>query len=61
MGSLKVITSHSLTRLAAALATDLDSTPTPPLGRDTVVVLNLGMARWLSLEMAAIRGVAAGI
>ena len=61
MGSLKVITSHSLTRLAASLATDLDGTPTPPLGRDTVVVLNPGMARWLSLEMAAIRGVAAGL
>ena len=61
MGTLKVITSHSLTRLAAALATDLAGTPTPPLGRDTVVVLNPGMARWLSLEMAAIRGVAAGL
>jgi len=61
MGSIKVITSHSLTRLAAALATDLAGSPTPPLGRDTVVVLNPGMARWLSLELAAIRGVAAGL
>lgn len=61
MGSLKVITSHSLSRMAAALAADLACSPTPPLGRDTVVVLNPGMARWLSLEMAAIRGVAAGL
>jgi exodeoxyribonuclease V gamma subunit len=61
MGTLKVITSHSLTRLATALATDLAGSPTPPLGRDSVVVLNPGMARWLSLEMAAIRGVAAGL
>ncbi|HEX9080305.1 MAG TPA: exodeoxyribonuclease V subunit gamma [Desulfuromonadaceae bacterium] len=61
MGTLTVITSHSLTRLAASLAADLDRTPTPPLGKDTVVVLNPGMARWLSLELAAIRGVAAGL
>ncbi|KAA0888295.1 exodeoxyribonuclease V subunit gamma [Oryzomonas rubra] len=61
MGTLKVITSNSLTRLAASLAGDMAGSPTPPLGRDTVVVLNPGMARWLSLELATIRGVAAGL
>jgi exodeoxyribonuclease V gamma subunit len=61
MGSLKVITSSSLTRLAASLAADLADSATPTLGRDTVVVLNPGMARWISLEMASIRGVAAGL
>ncbi|QEM68787.1 exodeoxyribonuclease V subunit gamma [Geobacter sp. FeAm09] len=61
MGALKVITSNSLTRLAATLAGDLAGSPTPPLGRDTVVVLNPGMARWLSLELATTRGVAAGL
>ena len=59
MGTLKVITSHSLNRLVVALATDLAGSVTPPLGRDTVVVLNPGMARWISLELASIRGVAA--
>jgi len=61
MGSLTVITSASLTRLAAALADDLAATAVSPLARETVVVLNPGMARWISLELATIRGVSAGL
>ncbi len=61
MGSLMVITSASLTRLAAALADGLADSATPPLARETVVVLTPGMARWISLELATIRGVSAGL
>ena len=61
MGTLKVITSHSLTRLAASLADDLARSPASVLERETVVVLNTGMARWISMELATRQGVCAGI
>ena len=61
MKRLKVITSHSLTRLAAALADDLARCPGNVLERETVVVLNNGMARWISLELASRLGVSAGL
>ncbi|MBI2354852.1 MAG: exodeoxyribonuclease V subunit gamma [Deltaproteobacteria bacterium] len=61
MGTLKVITSQSLSRLAASLAEDATAIPAAPLAGETVVVLNPGMARWLSLELATIRGVSAAL
>jgi exodeoxyribonuclease V gamma subunit len=61
MGTLKVITSHSLTRLAACMADDLARTPSSLLERETVVVLNNGMARWISMELATLQGVCAGL
>jgi exodeoxyribonuclease V gamma subunit len=50
-----------LTRLSAALARKLSENPAPPLARETVVVLSNGMGRWLSMELAAARGVCAGL
>jgi exodeoxyribonuclease V gamma subunit len=61
MPSFTVHTSSSLTRLCAALAGALAENPAPPLGRETVVVLSNGMGRWLSMELAAARGVCAGL
>ena len=61
MGSLKVVTSHSLSRLVAALSADLTCTPASVFERETVVVLNTGMARWISMELAALQGVSAGL
>ena len=61
MGTLKVITSHSLTKLAAAMATDLARSPSSLLEPETVVVLNNGMARWISMELATLQGVCAGL
>jgi exodeoxyribonuclease V gamma subunit len=61
MGTFTVHTSSSLTRLSAALAGALAENPAPPLDRETVVVLSNGMGRWLSMELAAARGVCAGL
>jgi len=61
MGSLSVITSQSLTRLAAALSTNLLAAPAGMFERETVVVLNTGMARWISMELAVLQGVSAGL
>ena len=61
MATFTVHTSSSLTRLSAALAGTLAKDPAPPLGSETVVVLSNGMGRWLSMELAAARGVCAGL
>lgn len=61
MKQLKVVTSHSLSRLTAALAEDLSRSPVSVLERETVVVLNTGMARWISIELAGLRGIGAGL
>ena len=61
MHRLKVITSPSLTRLVATLADDLAGSSASVLERETVVVLNPGMARWISMELATSRGVCAGL
>src|SRR5665811_987175 len=61
MSTFTVHTSSSLTRLSAALAGALAENPAPPLVRETVVVLSNGMGRWLSMELAAVRGVCAGL
>jgi len=61
MPTFTVHTSSSLTNLSSALATVLMKEPAPPLVRETVVVLSNGMARWLSIELAAAQGVCAGL
>lgn len=61
MNTLHVHTSSSLTRLSASLAHTLSEKPAPPLARETIVTLSTGMGRWLSMELAAIQGVCAGI
>lgn len=59
MGTLKVITSHSLTCLAAAMADDLSRSPSSLFESETIVVLNNGMARWISMELATLQGISA--
>jgi len=61
MNTLKVITSHSLTSLAACMAEDLARSPSSLLDNEIVVVLNNGMARWISMELATLQGVCAGL
>jgi exodeoxyribonuclease V gamma subunit len=61
MAAFTVHTSSSLTRLSSALAGTLAKDPAPPLARETVVVLSNGMGRWLSMELAAARGICAGL
>ncbi|MBL0226278.1 MAG: exodeoxyribonuclease V subunit gamma [Geobacteraceae bacterium] len=61
MPTFTVHTSSSLTRLSAELAGTLAGHPAAPLARETVVVLSNGMGRWLSMELAAARGVCAGL
>jgi exodeoxyribonuclease V gamma subunit len=61
MATFTVHTSSSLSRLATKLAGALSARPAPPLVRETVVVLSNGMGRWLSMELAAARGVCAGL
>src|SRR6185369_10245880 len=61
MNTLHVHTCSSLTRLSASLAHTLSEKPAPPLARETIVTLSTGMGRWLSMELAAIQGVCAGI
>lgn len=61
MHQFRVVTSHSLARLAEQFAAGIASPPRAPFEREQVVVLSTGMSRWLSLELAALRGVAAGM
>lgn len=61
MAPVRVHTSSSMIRLAAALGDDLAAAPLPPLEREAVVVLSNGMGRWLSLQLAARAGVCAGM
>lgn len=61
MHKLRLISSSHQRRLAQALADDLQASPSPPLEQETVIVLSNGMSRWLSMELAAIHGVSAGL
>jgi len=61
MAPVRVHTSSSMTRLAAALGEDLAAAPLSPLEREAVVVLSNGMGRWLSLQLATQLGVCAGM
>ena len=61
MHTLRLITSSSQRRLAAAFADNLLKSPASPLVLETIVVLSNGMARWVSMELAARHGVSAGL
>jgi exodeoxyribonuclease V gamma subunit len=61
MPTLKLITSCSQQRLIGELADNLESSPLPPLEKESIVVLSNGMARWISMELAARHGVSAGL
>ena len=61
MPTLRLITSSSQHRLLEALADNLSSSPLPPLESESIVILSSGMARWISMELAARLGVAAGL
>lgn len=61
MHRLRLITSSSQRRLAAALAGNLLKPALQPLEQDTIVVLSNGMARWISMELASRHGVSAGL
>ncbi len=60
MPTLRLITSSSQRRLLEALAENISSAPLPPLEQESIVVLSTGMARWISMELAARLGVSAG-
>ena len=61
MHGLRLITSSSQRRLAAALADNLLKPALQPLEQDTIVVLSNGMARCVSMELASRHGVSAGL
>ncbi len=61
MHTLRLITGSSQRLLAETLADNMLKSPVSPLERETIVVLSNGMARWLSMELAARHGVAAGL
>ncbi|MGB9082006.1 MAG: exodeoxyribonuclease V subunit gamma, partial [Desulfuromonadaceae bacterium] len=61
MPTLRLITSCSQRRLLGALADTICSPPLPPLEKESIVVLSNGMARWISMEIAAHLGVSAGL
>jgi exodeoxyribonuclease V gamma subunit len=61
MNRLRLIISSSQRRLAAAVADNLFKQKVLPLEHENIVVLSNGMARWLSMELAAHHGVSAGL
>lgn len=61
MPTLRLITSSSQRRLLEALADSICSPPLSPLEKESIVVLSNGMARWISMELAACHGVSAGL
>lgn len=61
MPILRLITSGSQQSLLEALADNLNSFPLPPLERENIVILSHGMARWISMGLAARLGVSAGV
>lgn len=61
MPTLRLITSRSQRRLLGALAGAICSPPLPPLEKESVVVLSNGMARWISMELAAHLGISASL
>jgi exodeoxyribonuclease V gamma subunit len=61
MPTLRLITSCSQRRLLEALSDNLSSSPLSPLEKESIVILSNGMARWISMELAARLGVSAGL
>ena len=61
MQTLRLITSSSQRRLLGALADSICSPPPSPLEKESIVVLSNGMARWISMELAARLGVSASL
>ena len=61
MPTLRLITSSSQHRLLEALADNLSSSTLSPLEKESIVILSNGMARWISMELAARLGVSAGL
>lgn len=51
--------SNKLETLVRQLSVILSSSPSPPLDADIIVVQHHGMAQWISLQLAAINGIAA--
>ncbi|MEM8997472.1 MAG: exodeoxyribonuclease V subunit gamma, partial [Acidobacteriota bacterium] len=56
---LSVLAGNRLDRLVAHFAETLRGRPLPPLEQEIVVVQSQGMGRWLTLELARRRGIAA--
>ncbi len=61
MPTLRLLTSCSQRRLIEALAGNICSPPLPPLEKESIVVLSNGMARWISMEIAARLGISASL
>ncbi len=61
MPALRLLTSCSQRHLLEALADTISASPLPPLEKESIVVLSNGMARWISVELAARLGVSAGL
>jgi exodeoxyribonuclease V gamma subunit len=59
--NLGLFTSNRLERLLEAWVARLCEEPLPPFEREVVVVQSQGMRRWLTLELARRRGIAAGL
>jgi len=59
--NLQLHTSNRLEHLLEAWVRRLRRDPLPPFAREVVVVQSQGMRRWLLLEMARRRGIAAGL
>ena len=61
MPTLRLITSCSQRRLLEAFADNICCSPLSPLEKESIVVLSNGMARWISMELAARLGVSAAL
>ncbi|MDD2581042.1 MAG: exodeoxyribonuclease V subunit gamma [Desulfuromonadaceae bacterium] len=61
MPTLRLITSRSQRHLLEALAENICSSPLSPLEKENIVILSLGMSRWISMELATRLGVSAGL
>jgi exodeoxyribonuclease V gamma subunit len=59
--NLQLKTSNRLEHLLEAWVARLREEPLPPFEREVVVVQSQGMRRWLTLELARRRGIAAGL
>ena len=58
---LTIYTSNRLDTLVDRLASEMWSSPLPPLDQEIVVVQSEGMQRWLTLELARRQGIAASL
>lgn len=59
--NLRLKTSNRLEHLLEAWVRRIAEEPLPPFAREVVVVQSQGMRRWLTLELARRRGIAAGL